>query len=553
MKCLFYTYIVATIVFTSLHLSPLVAQEGSSEEYLLRYSIYEDVSYYIERTTSWAKGGDANENLTCLQKALIIYGEKTGRRKNIMTPKQHLLEVTGKSYAGLESNRPIDVRNSEGRWNDGWRWAIRSMVRDHDMFPLFPEEPVSVGDSWSIEGTLIMPCNEGRAPGKINHKLEAAEVIDGVTCLKISYSISISFASAEHPETMIDDRMKQSKPEYEGSVEGIAWFDPNRGIIIKQEHNGRYSEKWTGELDKRLVRVSDNRRFVDDVFTNHATSRLISNSEATELLKKANQQKQIKVDQETAREKQQVELELMGPNWKYQVEKTIKNEDKILKKEDTKIDRAIVHFGAAAKQAGGQIKNVPQVVYIDEQGTPLAEPKHYGSTIIPVTEDKFNLILNLPNNYGNEPNLAGPAETLIQSIQILPFMPQEQIKNGISWKRTIYLRLGMSESVFPAEIQHKVTGYKTIKGKECAVIEYTIEGEYEATDETGRLKGQFSIEGNGTAYYDPNEEIIVDKEQSISWNRFGQRLTRTSNGDIGWETTVDDKKTVTITAELMNN
>ena len=71
-------------------------------------------------------------------------------------------------------------------------------------------------------------------------------------------------------------------------------------------------------------------------------------------------------------------------SWKYLVERTTTQRDNLTNKEKVYIDRAFVFFGAGAKQAGGQIKSVPQVVYVDEDGDRLAKAVYYESAIVPI-------------------------------------------------------------------------------------------------------------------------------------------------------------------------
>jgi hypothetical protein len=115
-----------------------------------------------------------------------------------------------------------------------------------------------------------------------------------------------------------------------------------------------------------------------------------------------------------------------------------------------------------------------------------------------------------------------------------------------------------TEFMFPAEISHEVIGYERKLSRRCSVMKYTIGGEFKSVEhpellkerERGNLRGEYHLKGNGTAYFDPAEGIIVEKEQTISWTRFGEKLSRLEDDKVGWVPTVDDEKTVTIKVSL---
>ncbi|MHC4658563.1 MAG: hypothetical protein ACYS83_05215, partial [Planctomycetota bacterium] len=120
-------------------------------------------------------------------------------------------------------------------------------------------------------------------------------------------------------------------------------------------------------------------------------------------------------------------------SWKYLVERTIKKKDHITGKKEVHTDRAFVYYGAGAKQAGGQIKSVPQVVYVDEDGNRLAKAVYYESAIVPHDSKKLGLFSMLPGDPGSEPNLPGPAHILPKSFSILPLSPEAGLRKGLNW------------------------------------------------------------------------------------------------------------------------
>jgi len=247
-------------------------------------------------------------------------------------------------------------------------------------------------------------------------------------------------------------------------------------------------------------------------------------------------------------------------SWKYCVERTTTVRDNVANKKEVHIDRAFVYYGAGAKQAGGQIKSVPQVVYVDEDGDRLAKAIYYESAIVPHDSKKLGLFSMLPGDPGSEPNLPGPADILPKSFSILPLSPEAGLRKGLSWSSTLYVFYGeTADFPFPATIKHELRRYEQKKGRRCAVINYTIAGRLKMADhpewftqeELHTNRGELSLQGGGTAYFDLAEGIIVEKEQTISWTNRGEKLARLEDGSIGWTPTADKGRTVAISVSLI--
>ena len=251
-----------------------------------------------------------------------------------------------------------------------------------------------------------------------------------------------------------------------------------------------------------------------------------------------------------------------GAKWKYFVERTIETRQNDKKKVD--IDRAFVHFGAGAKQAGGQIKNVPHIVYVDENQKRLAKAVHQGPAITTINSEMLTLTGDLPKdkdsdpNMGSDPNLPVGVFILINSF-FLPLEPKGKLEEGIRWSSILHARFGWGTNLtFPVTIKHELKGYEQKQGIECAVIEYTIAGEFKYADYPERFteeellesKGAFSLKGNGTVYLKAG--IIVEKEQTVSWKSLEERLRRLGNGDVGWVPAVDQEQAVKVRVSLQS-
>ncbi|MHC4482394.1 MAG: hypothetical protein ACYSW4_02475 [Planctomycetota bacterium] len=246
-------------------------------------------------------------------------------------------------------------------------------------------------------------------------------------------------------------------------------------------------------------------------------------------------------------------------SWKYLVERTTTKWDKLTDKKEIHVDQAFVYYGAGAKQAGGQIKTVPQVVYVDANHKPLRKAVYYESAIVPHDSKKPGLFSMLPGDPGSDPNFPIRADILPKSFSILPLSPEAGLRKGLNWSSTLYLFYGESADFpFPATISHEVIGYERKKQRRCAVIEYKIVGgfkmanhpEWFTQEELREYRGGIGVKGGGMAYFDPVEGIIVEKEQTVSWTHFGEKLERLKDGKIGWVPTVDEEETVTIKVSL---
>ncbi len=543
--------IVALAYMLVLVSGPVFSEESTAREYALRYTVYEDIHFVVERTTTQARGGDSNASESGHQKAVIAYGPKTGKTGVIMTPQVKMLSEDGQCYKVFAWFIPVKYRTALGHWNEGWRWGTRSMARGHDMFPVFPEEAVSVGDQWHIEGTLLLPCFQGRAEGRITHTFEALENVGGTTCAKITYEFSNTFDSSEHPETLVDRKMQQSQPIYTAAVAGTAWFDPEKGVVVKQNHHGRTTEQWTGRLNKSLIRQFPHwRSYVDDARTIDVTARLISRQEAESLMAQAetvaDDKKQDSEPKEVAKKE--------GPSWTYSVKRTMATHDRQTDKHDSTTIRARVHYGAGAKLADGQIDAVPQVVYVDAKDQRLNEHSSRQPPLIAMRSEKFGMMDNLPEELGADPNSPVLAHIFSQFLEIPPLKPTQELRKGLNWNRTLYARVGTSKIVFPVMIEHQVRGFEQHQERRCAVIDYSIGGEVRTEDhpemipehQRGELKSVYRMHGDGTVYFDTSEDVLVEKEQSTTWEVLGWRLAKTDDGNIGWATSEDQAMTTNI-------
>ena len=246
-------------------------------------------------------------------------------------------------------------------------------------------------------------------------------------------------------------------------------------------------------------------------------------------------------------------------SWKYLVERTTTEWDKLTEKKQVHIDRAFVHYGAGVEDAGGQKKGIPGVVYIGENGNRLAKAAYYGPPIIPRRDaKKFELLNEIPEGIGSERNRPLPVSIVANNFPILPLKPEGQLKEGLEWSRQVYMCFVVRKLWFSATINHKMIGYQRKQGRSCMVIEYKLAGELKTAEhpsrfaeEEGRgLRGEYGLKGHGKAYFDAAEETIVEKEQTLSWTRHGERGRRLGDGRVEWVATQDLEESVDILVSL---
>lgn len=525
------------------------AADGQSSVFL-RHSIVQHVSYLVERTGSWVLDRDFANPVTCHQRAIVAYGQGKWANTGVMllTPKVRVLLDEAK---GKRSNRdfwPLKAKRPDGRHADGARWQTQCLAKGYDLFPVFLRRTVRVGEGWRINGKLRYPltCVES-VPAQMEHRLDALEVVDGRLCAKVSYSMAGALNTADHPEMLTDDVRKMTKPAYTFLVKGVVFFDVRQGIAVRQHHSAKTTHRWTGKLDRLTIRLNpDWRQSVDDVYTWEVTTRLISPEEDAQLTKEAEVDRLKREQAEAAAAANKSEEVEEGPAWKYLVTKQIRTVDRLGKRDTTEVRRSFVHYGAEAKKAGGQLEGRPQVVHVDENLRPLTG--HISLPSFEHSSDRLALVAKLPQDMGQDTELPIDTRMFRGEFYIFPVAPDRPLKAGLVWKSTLYVGSWISKLRYPIEIAQRVVGYAERKGVKCAVIEYSIAGEFRSVDhpeivpETRRhkLRGEYHLMGKGKAYVDVNAGIIVEKEQVVSLRRLAQKLGWVEKGKVGWLPSCDD-------------
>lgn len=231
-------------------------------------------------------------------------------------------------------------------------------------------------------------------------------------------------------------------------------------------------------------------------------------------------------------------------SWKYLVKRTRTERDNLAKKDKERVfvDKAFVNFGVGPAYETGRIQTFGLEKFTMARKIPRG------------------LASDIPGDVGSEPNLPLPVQLFGSAFNGFPLKPEEELERGLRWRSTLYAFYGVTPDFpFPVTIWHEVKGYEQKKSRRCAVIEYTIAGDLKTSDhpewfteeQRQKFREEYYLKGIGTAYFDPAEGIIVEKDQTISWTRFGEKLWRFEDGKVGWKPTADKKTTVTISVSLI--
>jgi len=533
----------------------------------------ENVTYLVELTLRRVNRHKDMEPERLHERAVIRYGEAQaeGEGESRVRPEMIILTLESNMkrphYWGLRTMPPLakkypsgrPTRFVDGNASPGRPWHIDWIYRTFDFFPMFPNTPVTPGGKWQTRMDMaFLGSSRYISPVRTEYRLTGLERIEERSCAVIQYTFWGVFKAAKHPEMLQTEFARQRMPEYTLSGKGTVYFDTEAGIIFTKEQQSELTIKRTRKADPEFAKQYPQWAGQAEIVSRYQLSaRLICEDEASRLIKEA----------EEARAKAPKPLEELpevGPSWKYLVERTITRRELGYKSEKSYVDRAYVHYGAGAKQAGGQIGTAPQVVYVDTQGKRLAKPVVHGPAFTPFDQKKLSLTAELPEFGGPGSGLPLPLAVIATCFDILPTQPHVPLKQGATWSSTIDTFFGYPHAEtfrFPATIKCHIERYEKRKARDCAKITYTITGEFKSSEHPERFTEEdlrewryhLALEGEGVAYFDPEAGVIVEKEQTISWTTSAEKLRLTEDGNEHWVPNVDERTSVTICVSLQGN
>ena len=320
---------LALFFFTIAWCGSQAHSQAAEDEIVLSYKPEENLNYLADRTFTRLKRHKGNETRTLRERAVIRYGKpeplKGGEIRS--TPEMTLLSIEGdmerRGIYRLETLAPLARKYPTGRLTRfvdsdsarGRPWDVLRVFRTFGVFPVFLETPLALGQEWRSE--MDMRYSGGLkylSPVTIRHQLVRIEMIEGRRCALIKYTFSGALQTAKHPEMLETKMAEQTKPEYTLVGHGTVYFDVDRGMIVSKEQRVEWTKAWAGKLAPSLVRQHSNWEVaVDQVTSSSITTRLISDDEASRLIKEAEEAKA-----KTAAEPEQPP----APKWTYYVNRT---------------------------------------------------------------------------------------------------------------------------------------------------------------------------------------------------------------------------------------
>ncbi len=526
-------YFLSGLFLLTLFVGTASAESSAEEEYLFQRKPLDNVSFLVERKTKWIKNR-GEKTVIRKQLAIVRYGDSRSKNGAInQKPEVIFLDESGNKDELYVIWYPQKEIWSTGMWRKNWRWRGTVLAHSYDMSPVFPETAVKPGQSWKISGTIF--DRKQKTLDDIVFTFDGFEIVDGTRCAKIKYEIDAKRAAGDFSEMLNNDIAKMTKSEQSLVVKGAAFFDQERGIAIHYEHHSQFTHRWTGSPSKKLLKERPKmRKHVDDTTTIDITARLISNEEADKLIRKAEDAKKVTTAKKTE------PAEPAGPVWTYLAERKHTTYHDLDKNPDNKTEnvkaKARVVF-RAEKETG---KHDPSnVIYLDTNGKPIEEKSGYFEGYANILE-KFTIFETLPEDDPEDTESAQVSPQMIADGFMLPLKPKAELRKGLTWTDTFRMGLWMSEETFPVTATQEVKRFSKKNGRDCAVIDYTIFFEksrsgdrfrLESGEEVAEASRTQTIEATGVIYYDPKDDIIVEKTQTYLNTTRSERYGQ-ANGKI---------------------
>ena len=247
----------------------------------------------------------------------------------------------------------------------------------------------------------------------------------------------------------------------------------------------------------------------------------------------------------------------------YLVERTVTERNNLASEDRERVfvDRALVYYGAGSERAGGVLRGAPNVVYVDKGGKRSAKIAYLAQPIWSCEPHKLRMMKAtdwLPEGSGSDAKRPIPVNCIFAVIDFCPFAPEAEMKAGLTWEVTVHVSHAKTHAAFPVTIRHTLKRYENREGRKCAVVDYTIDGVWRRSDHPDRFggeelterRGELRLQGNGTAWVDPAADIIVAKEETLSWTRLEEQLVQGEDEQVGWVSTTDEETSVVMRVAL---
>jgi hypothetical protein len=265
------------------------------EQITIKYKAHGSITYQSDHQLTFIKNDDKkSETGTCLNKWSISLSETNNNIEEVNSAILYYKELNSIQpryyFTGLSENRNDKLIKSliNGYPVKSTPISINKLMASSTILPFMPEKAVSKGDEWIC---------------KVNTKLEnfttspiekTISVKNRLTDMILEYGKNIAVITYEFDD-IIDTRTLDYEwepyqkhgvyvlPVYVFSLNGTAWFDIDKGVILKKEQHGKFHYYWTKSIPESKRRAHDGKQ-EDREFHVSLHARLLDDAEAEKLM-----------------------------------------------------------------------------------------------------------------------------------------------------------------------------------------------------------------------------------------------------------------------------
>ena len=282
---------------------------------VLEYKAQNNLNYSVERVYMFEDGNNAKNNKKVHNICLLEYGDyKNTSKSNDVSVKvyQALLEGNAPSIHNYGLYKPSPVDLPRGLYNK--RILYSGSTTFSTPFPIMPEYPVAVNDTWDCDYSLSFSYTS--VPITVHHELKSIKTLDNADVAEIVYSYKREFDTREYNGNIWGDDITY-RPVRSSEESGTVLFNIEKGIIVKKTAEAKWS------MQGMQPPSGPDRLIWDGILPNRKWScrlemTLIDSQQAEELKQRA-QQREITVQENKEKEKRQNEAIANMEKYRYDV------------------------------------------------------------------------------------------------------------------------------------------------------------------------------------------------------------------------------------------
>lgn len=517
----------------------------------LRYQTIQNQVFFVEHSVEYTRmfrrrPNAERETLISQRResALAIFGVRPLYRRGTAPVPSDLEQISVASDDGPSRQfrlliLPPEMRPDSRGWTPVLRgrpdgtgnWAISELLQIFELFPILPDDPVRIGAEWDSE--FVLPTFRGQSivvSVSVRQRFTKYMEINGRNHAVITYRMAGEVDTRNHPEMLNTERKKQIKPFVRFIGTGTAHLCVESGIVVNRDQETFFTHRWTGELSESLVRQNPQWHLdIDNRISVRTSVRRITEDEA-EALRAA---KAARPEPEPPIPPEPVPF---VPKWEYLVVRRRSVQPDIRQERETSVDRFLVQFGLRPG-AGfrGQDEKDSKVSAIGPD-LKAVEPEKPHYLWVPKAE-RLDFSKELPEGRGESQEFPMPLHVLLGFFHILPSPPPGELREGSEWSRELYVyaSLWQPRHSIPIQVNHKAVGFEEKQGRNCIVVKFDFSNRLDVSlPPRDDLRGTVALNGEGTAYYDPEDKVFVSKEQRISRLSVSEILEKDEQGELVW-------------------